>query len=393
MSSLFGALSGALSAAQKVVSGSQPHTRSLQKEIRIKSLHLHPIKSCAGSSVAEAEITQEGFKYDRTWLIIDAKDKKFCTARGTPHIVRIKPMIDSQRGVLVIEVPASKDVEADAESTTLEVPLDPSNEELSRAELVSDVEIWGFLADGYAVSKEADDALTKFMGKPVRLVRKGPKVRPGGLDDPRGEESKTSFQDFHSLTVASAESLEHVQKTLVASVYPERAQAGDMKVGTTAVECFTVPGSLNREFWTEERLSRFPIERFRINIILESAGNNKLDPWEEDGFKRIEAFPASQASHAPFGPDARGNGVGIHVNAKCGRCLVPSVDLNTGKRDPHIPYLVLQKFRQVQPELKKVGKPCFGVLSSPAQNTGSLRVGDVVRVVSTVDPDTRPLTK
>lgn len=110
----------------------------------------------------------------------------------------------------------------------------------------------GFLADGYAVSTEADEALSRFMGNPVRLVRKGPKARPGGSDDPRGEDSKTTFQDFHSLTVASAESLRHVQKTLVASVYPEAARGDDASVGTVPVESFPVPGSLNREFWTRE---------------------------------------------------------------------------------------------------------------------------------------------
>lgn len=32
--------------------------------------------------------------------------------------------------------------------------------------------------DGYAVSKAADEALSSFFGKSVRLVRKGPTVRP-----------------------------------------------------------------------------------------------------------------------------------------------------------------------------------------------------------------------
>lgn len=101
-------------------------------------------------------------------------------------------------------------------------------------------------------------------------------------------------------------------------------------------ECFEgVSGelSINHCAKSEERLASFPIERFRINIILESAGSLRLDPWEEDGFKRLEAFPASQASDAPYGQDALGKGIGIHVNAKCGRCLVPSVDLNTVSDD------------------------------------------------------------
>lgn len=37
------------------VVGSEPnHGRSIQKEIRVKKLFVHPIKSCRGSSVQEA---------------------------------------------------------------------------------------------------------------------------------------------------------------------------------------------------------------------------------------------------------------------------------------------------------------------------------------------------
>jgi hypothetical protein len=41
-----------------------------------------------------------------------------------------------------------------------------------------------FQTDGYAVSKEADDALSRYFDKPIRLVRKGPTMRPSGPHDP-----------------------------------------------------------------------------------------------------------------------------------------------------------------------------------------------------------------
>ena len=56
--------------------------------------------------------------------------------------------------------------------------------------------------DGYAVSKEADDALSSYFDKPVRLVRKGPTLRPSGTHDPSGPtaypraEASVNMQDL-----------------------------------------------------------------------------------------------------------------------------------------------------------------------------------------------------
>lgn len=86
------------------------------------------------------------------------------------------------------------------------------------------------------------------MDKPVRLVRKGPAVRPGGGDDPRGEGSVVNFQDFHSLSIASAASMDNVRRTLLASVYPESAQ----EVESEGVKAYKVPDSLSRDFWTRK---------------------------------------------------------------------------------------------------------------------------------------------
>lgn len=119
--------------------------------------------------------------------------------------------------------------------------------------------------------------------------------------------------------------------------------------------------------------------RFRQNIVLESVNSNDatatgpLLPFEEDGFLELEVFDkddvaaaaaASDASQIPFGTSALGKGkVGIDCFARCARCLVTTIDPETGERDPHLPYKVLQGYRQVEPAARKIGKPCFGVLS------------------------------
>lgn len=98
---------------------------------------------------------------------------------------------------------------------------------------------------------------------------------------------------------------------------------------------------------TAERLRSLAIERFRINVIVASPAiaPQPVEAWEEDAWTHLEVF--EQGTTPPVGAAAHGKGVGIDCNARCGRCLVPSVDPETGKRDPHIPYRVLQEYRQV----------------------------------------------
>lgn len=124
----------------------------------LQSLYLHPIKSCRGSSVPEAKVTQNGLLYDRTWLIIDQQKNRFCTARELPRMVLITPHVDLERGILRIDVPLT---EKGKGIVTVETPLEPRPDQLAQMELVEDVTIWIHKVDGYAVSKEADDALSE----------------------------------------------------------------------------------------------------------------------------------------------------------------------------------------------------------------------------------------
>lgn len=105
--------------------------------------------------------------------------------------------------------------------TTISTPLDPTPDQLADYELIGDITIWIHKVnstyetapvnltynraqiDGYAVSKQADEALSRYLGKPVRLVRKGPTLRPSGPHDPAGpleyarEEASVNMQDLY----------------------------------------------------------------------------------------------------------------------------------------------------------------------------------------------------
>jgi len=155
------------------------------------------------------------------------------------------------------------------------------------------------------VSKEADEALSLFFEKPVRLIRKGSTQRWPGLDpskEPKGRNWRpadgpvgpsewslnsafTRWQDFYPLLVASSASLEHIQKTLVKSIYPdsppqseeedEEHQDGKTQPGVYGetdgrkVHSYKPPGKLDKKDWggeCDETVTRnfnpFPFERF-----------------------------------------------------------------------------------------------------------------------------------
>lgn len=140
------ALSVVSNAASRFVEAAQialgvpvAHTRSIQKEIRIKQLFVHPIKSCRGTSVSKTYFDKGGFQYDRSWLIIDANTKKFQTARDLPLMVTIVPKMDQNNNALSIMIPLH---EKGKEDITVTTPLDSSEEELASMELVQDIFIW-----------------------------------------------------------------------------------------------------------------------------------------------------------------------------------------------------------------------------------------------------------
>lgn len=126
-------------AAQVALGVPAAHTRSIQKDIRIKQLFVHPIKSCRGTSVLETHFDKGGFRYDRSWLIIDASTKRFQTARDLPLMVTIVPKMDQDNNLLSIMIPLHEKGKGDI---TVQTPLDPSEEELAKMELVEGIFIW-----------------------------------------------------------------------------------------------------------------------------------------------------------------------------------------------------------------------------------------------------------
>ncbi|GAA6021019.1 hypothetical protein JCM10207_003890 [Rhodosporidiobolus poonsookiae] len=315
----------------------------------VQELWVYPIKSCRGTQVNESPYTEEGLEYDRQWMIVEADTHKFLTARTIPKMVLIHPVINREAGTLDITVPAPPSSPSSPSSPpqTFSVPLAHPSTYLSPADasLDHDFSVWGCdPQDGFLVgSPELIAALSAFMGREVRLVRKGHTRRQvaevPGVVHPEGIDPVVGFADFYSLLLASRTSLDELTSRI-----PSLSSHKDLSPRWS-------PSTLAEKGGLE-------IARFRANVVVQGL----TEPWEEDGWKRVR-----------IGAEE------VEVGLRCARCMLPSVDPATGVRDKLLPDRVMAD-RQVQP--MSAPKVCFGVLASPVNPAGgTLRVGDPVTVL------------
>jgi hypothetical protein len=69
---------------------------------RIASLHVHPIKSCAGFEVPEGALIETGLEFDREWMVVDAHGDML-TQREHPRMALIETRL--RRSDLMLRAP------------------------------------------------------------------------------------------------------------------------------------------------------------------------------------------------------------------------------------------------------------------------------------------------
>jgi uncharacterized protein len=167
------------------------------------------------------------------------------------------------------------------------------------------VKIWEDTTDAYIIESLHDD-LSRYLGRPADLVRKGPTIRGTATKQPEfmsklkpfqldysdvsqpgaGDGTRVDFADGYPLLLATNASVDVIQK-----------MARDPSTGVGM-------GGWNAEKWgLTGKESDFTIRRFRPNIVIDGA-----EAWEEDGWLTL---------------DWKGKGSGrLWVMNRCGRCQV-----------------------------------------------------------------------
>jgi uncharacterized protein len=164
--------------------------------VTLESVHVYPIKSCAGTTPAEAMLVETGFDLDRAWMVVDAAGE-FVTQRELPRMALIQPTL--KHSEMILRAPGM---------LALHVALD-------RVEGPCTVKVWNDTVAAFDMGPLCAQWFSDFLGRPLRLARFDPETRRLANRRWTGTlEVETSFQDGFPLLVASSAALDEVNRRL-----------------------------------------------------------------------------------------------------------------------------------------------------------------------------------
>lgn len=268
----------------------------------VAGLFVYPVKGCAGTALASARVLERGLEHDRRWMVV-TPEGRFLTQRELPALAPVRPTVDDA-GALRLALP---------DGTDLLLPPEEQGEPLH-------VRVWRDEIDALAPSPDADAALTRHLGRPVRLVR-FPESARRACDEPEfaPEGSHTAFADGYPILVTTEASLDELNAALL-----------------------------------ERGADPVPMSRFRPNIVLAGPPTRA-----EDGARRLRLA----------------GGLELLLVKPCDRCIVTTVDQDTGERTGPEPMATLKRIRRNP----RTGGVVFGqnaVAVLPAGAIGRVTVGE-----------------
>ena len=122
--------------------------------MHLSSLYIYPIKSCAGTSLAEAAVTDMGLAGDRRWMLAD-KGGRFLTGREHPRLVQVSIALNDAG--FVATAPDAEPLTVVQRDFTEAVPTG----------------VWRQEFDAWRGSDEADDWFSFYLGLECQLLHIG----------------------------------------------------------------------------------------------------------------------------------------------------------------------------------------------------------------------------
>lgn len=182
--------------------------------LQVTSLNLYPIKSCAGLSVDQFVLGEEGAEIplnhgkvlDRGWMFVNPEGD-FLTQRGLPSMALLKPVIEGGKFWL------------DVEGRKFEIPLSLANP--SR----KSVQVWGKRLEAALVPGDLSKAASDFLKTPVELVFFDSVCKRETLVKGKGMGVGTRFTDSQPYLIISEESLQDLNSKMSAPVTQARFRA------------------------------------------------------------------------------------------------------------------------------------------------------------------------
>jgi uncharacterized protein YcbX len=164
--------------------------------VHLESIHVYPVKSCAGVALDRGLLVETGIDLDRSWMVVDATGR-FVSQRELPRMTLVRITLKTDE--MILRAPGM---------LAVHVALD-------RVEERAEVEVWNDRVAAFDMGALCAQWFSDFLGAKLRLVRFDPDVRrlspvrwTGAL------EAENAFQDAFPLLVASTASLAEVNTRL-----------------------------------------------------------------------------------------------------------------------------------------------------------------------------------
>jgi hypothetical protein len=167
-------------------------------EVRVASLHVHPVKSCAGISVPEVLLIETGFEFDRAWMLVDEAGV-FVTQRELPLLALVRPEL--RHADMVLRAPGM---------LALHIALDA-------VEAPTRVRVWKDEVAAYDMGNLTAQWFSDFTGRKLRLVRFDPEQKRLSNRQWTGDiEAENAFSDGYPVLVTSVAALDELNERLAA---------------------------------------------------------------------------------------------------------------------------------------------------------------------------------
>lgn len=162
--------------------------------VTVTGLYRYIVKGCAAEALWETELTSEGLRDDRRFMLVDARDGSFLSQRKVSGLAVLVPRLTEQG----LEVSAP-----DAEP--LRIPVRHNGTRRS----VSLFNRW--FGEGIDQGDAAAEWFSARIGRECRLVRTPPELDRNGWGDTPG---KVGFADAHAVLVTGSESLAELNRRI-----------------------------------------------------------------------------------------------------------------------------------------------------------------------------------
>jgi len=155
--------------------------------MKVSHLYIYPVKSLQGVEVAEAEVLEKGFRYDRRWMIVDAENT-LVTQRTHTQLCQIKLELDEQFISLTYH---------NLPELTIPISLDSGNQ--------ATVTVWKDDVEAIEADQQINDWISKVANMQCKLVYMPEKsARITNPEKSRNGENVSFADEFPYLIIGQA---------------------------------------------------------------------------------------------------------------------------------------------------------------------------------------------